>query len=787
MLLPRNSESRIPYWAYALLIIVLLVLVLYVIGRIHTPVDGIGFTKTGEQYIITTISPGSAAMEAGLLKGDIILKINNDNVVSNGYKILLEQHRAGDILNYLVLRGDERFSIQLELHSLWSQNKWFYLAFYSLVILVCTTSLYILYKKPYDRGAKLFFIFLQLFAIAQNHSILYLNTTYALFASIIFIFGFNLYGVVLLHFYLVFPVQVSFYKKIKRYISILYISGILFAVSLSAVLIWKYMQGNYSHFLTDGYSVGLLRWLGITLFLALLTAFYQFRHTRTVTLRKQLRFVLIGSAVGLIPPIVYSLFPEFVLRIQDEFNMLSTIELINGIGTYIMTSFLALAIFRYRMWNIQFIFRGALLYFVATLLIYFLYFTFVYLVQLLFHEENRLIQFIFLTASILIVMLLRDPIKRVVDKLFYLESYDTTATILAFEKQFASMYHFEALAAGISNFLNSVLHFSSFLFAIKDDSLKYKTVFATGIRENSSGGIINITQETERIIKESKVISIEELSDKPVQFDMARGEILVPLINGSDVFGFFVLGRKNTNKSYSLQDVKLLSLLSCRIVSLYQTAGLYQLDIDNQLMLERERTRIARDIHDDVGASLTRVSIMSELILNKEIKPKDLSKWLIQIAESCREVVSDMTQIIWTLSPQNDTLEGLMSYMRRYVSEYLEPTKISCSFHYPELLNDIAIRAVKRRNIFLCVREALNNIVKHSAAEKVWVRLIHEKDWIKITIKDNGKGFDQCILKESGNGLLNIKKRMKSIGGKTRITSNAKNGTEVLLFIPQPS
>lgn len=780
-----QSGHRVPYWAIGLLLIVLLVLASYIVARFQIPVDGLGSTLDDGECVITLVTENSPADGAGMLRGDVVLYVDEEPVTMNGHKKILESYRAGDSVTYGFRRNNELMETRLTLVSLWSQNRLFYLAFYTLIFIVCTTSLYILYKKPNDQSARIFFIFLQLFAIAQNQSFLYLDTAYALFATIIFIFGFNLFGVVLLHFYLIFPKPVPFYNKIEKAVKGLYLTGILFGLGLSTLLIWRnYTMTQDSVSVFNEFSHYLLLWMGLTLSWSLFMAIYQFRNAENTHARKQLRLVFIGSLFGLLPPIIYSMFPGFFWRIIQEQNMLSTMEFVNGIGTYIMTSFMAVAIFRYRIWNLEIIFRKAIQYVTATIIIYLLYLTFLSFISILLTETDRITHFVVLAVSILLFLLLRDIVQRYIDKLFYRESYDTAKVVTDFEKKFSGVFQFDTLASGIEAYFSEIFHFKSFLFAIREEGKTYKIIHQSGDHSSQTEKEFTVTKEMDRYLRESRVISIEEIRNLPEYINHFKGEILVPLLNVKQPYGFFLMGEKVNNTSYSYQDIKLLSLLSCRIVSLYYTAKLYHLDLNRQLMLERERTRIARDIHDDVGASLTRISIMSDLLLEKAVDPDSTNIWLKRISETSREVTSDMTQIIWALSPRNDTFEGLSTYVRRFANEYLEPSNISIEFDYPEALNKIGLRAESRRNVFLCIRESLHNIVKHSAAKKVVISFSKEQKWISVKVKDNGNGFNTSVQKAQCNGLINITKRMKGIGGEAKVMASLGHGAEVSLFIP---
>jgi signal transduction histidine kinase len=145
--------------------------------------------------------------------------------------------------------------------------------------------------------------------------------------------------------------------------------------------------------------------------------------------------------------------------------------------------------------------------------------------------------------------------------------------------------------------------------------------------------------------------------------------------------------------------------------------------------------------------------------------------------------MEEMSQIIWALNPKNDTLDGLIAYIRRFVNEYLEPTSINCAFDLPETLPNLALDVEVRRNIYLVIRESLHNVVKHSGATQVRISLKMNEHKLVITIKDDGKGFDPADLEYPGNGLINMKKRMNDIGGDFSISSKIGKGTEIVLVV----
>jgi signal transduction histidine kinase len=480
------------------------------------------------------------------------------------------------------------------------------------------------------------------------------------------------------------------------------------------------------------------------------------------------------------------MFPGYFLKMESTRHLL-TFELANGTGTFIMTSFLVIAIFRYRIWNIEHYIRKVILYSGATVIIYLSYLSVVYLVDMLTNDSDNIIHFFALAASIMIFILLRDIIQKLIDRLFHRELYNTVDVVKMFEKKFAGIYQTEALKSGIVQSLYDILHFKSFALLEKISDTAYNAIQLYGIDNFILDKEFEVNFETDELLKKTNIFSVEELREKPEIIEFCHGEIIVPLVTGDQFFGFMIIGPRLKGMSYSLQDIQVLALLANRAISLFKTASLYQKDLDRQLMLERERTRIARDVHDDVGANLTRISILCDLAKNNASDPVKITPWLHQISETSHNVILDMTQIIWALNPKNDIFEGLVAYIRRFALEYLETTPVKCTFNFPEKLPELALGGEVRRNIYLCIREALHNVVKHAEASNVLILLQVNVHGFTIMIKDDGRGFDFCKRTSGGNGMTNMMKRMKDIGGKFHIRANEKEGTEISFIVPMKS
>jgi signal transduction histidine kinase len=209
-------------------------------------------------------------------------------------------------------------------------------------------------------------------------------------------------------------------------------------------------------------------------------------------------------------------------------------------------------------------------------------------------------------------------------------------------------------------------------------------------------------------------------------------------------------------------------------------------EIERLNAVEKERHRISKDMHDEVGASLTRISILSELAKKQQNEPEKAQQTISQISEISGGVVDEMSEIIWAMNPRNDTLDSFTSYVRQYTSSYLETAGIDGSFAFPFEIPTSPMPSELRRNLFLTIKEAMHNIVKHSGAGKMCMQLNFKDHLLQIIITDNGKGFIIENAKAWGNGLINMRKRIEETGGHFTVSSEAGKGTKIELSVKLP-
>jgi signal transduction histidine kinase len=210
-------------------------------------------------------------------------------------------------------------------------------------------------------------------------------------------------------------------------------------------------------------------------------------------------------------------------------------------------------------------------------------------------------------------------------------------------------------------------------------------------------------------------------------------------------------------------------------------ALLYRLRVKRLRALERLRVQIAANLHDDVGARLTKVAMVTELV-ERETPDGDPAKPHIRnIFKTVREITKAMDEIVWTINPRNDTLDHLASYIFQYAEDYFQDTGVSCRLDVPAQLPDRPLSTEVRHNVFMAVKEALNNALKHAEATEVRVGLGLNDGRLAVTISDNGRGFSFNQVRSKGDGLENMKQRLVQIGGQLVLESLPGRGTTVRL------
>jgi signal transduction histidine kinase len=197
------------------------------------------------------------------------------------------------------------------------------------------------------------------------------------------------------------------------------------------------------------------------------------------------------------------------------------------------------------------------------------------------------------------------------------------------------------------------------------------------------------------------------------------------------------------------------------------------------LELERVRTRIATDLHDDVGASLSQVAIMSEVVSHRAVPDR---KTLEEIAGTSRELLQSMSEIVWAIDPSHDRLHDVTQRMRWFAGETLSGCGIALHFSISEQERELRLSVETRRQVFLIFKECVNNIARHAQARHANIALSVEQNHLVLRVEDDGCGFD--LGQGEGHGLRNMAQRARLLDGAFQVRSHPGEGTTLCLRVP---
>lgn len=219
--------------------------------------------------------------------------------------------------------------------------------------------------------------------------------------------------------------------------------------------------------------------------------------------------------------------------------------------------------------------------------------------------------------------------------------------------------------------------------------------------------------------------------------------------------------------------------LSASFTELKQTQS-QLIETERQREQEKIRLRISRDIHDEIGSSLTKISLLSEMASDESSNKTVATKESLQnIADYSRKVNASLSEIVWAISPQQDTLDRLLAFMRNYIHTFFKDTGINFKIDFPEIAADQPLNPDLKRNIFLVLKESLNNAVKYSKAKNISIRFNLNEKQFQFNVTDDGIGMNGELKSASGNGLNNMRFRMEQSGCQLKIVTSPGNGCEI--------
>jgi len=330
------------------------------------------------------------------------------------------------------------------------------------------------------------------------------------------------------------------------------------------------------------------------------------------------------------------------------------------------------------------------------------------------------------------------------------------------------------LAKGLS-LSKAILHREDILAAYKSLSKTYalQNKYDSAFHYQGLYGTLR-----DSLINEKATRAVEQIRNS---FENDRKDKEIALLNQQQKLKETEAEKKGLLLNIVIIFFSLLAVISYLVFYIRNNQKQQKLALEKQLAVQNERQRISGDMHDDIGTGLSTMLLYVNMLKNKLSGTNEYTD-VERLSTLGDELVSQMKEIVWSLNPVNDSLENLLIFIRQYFSQLFEPLPYQTTLVFPAAIPDVSLKGVARRNIYLCVKEALNNIIKHAAATAVNLTITLEPNKLIILIKDNGTGFpDDLTNKFYSNGLKSMQHRIEQIGGEFKYFNN--NGAIVSITL----
>jgi two-component system sensor histidine kinase UhpB len=259
------------------------------------------------------------------------------------------------------------------------------------------------------------------------------------------------------------------------------------------------------------------------------------------------------------------------------------------------------------------------------------------------------------------------------------------------------------------------------------------------------------------------------MEETQAKYELEKKENKIALLEKEQELKTLELARQQATQSGVIIAVVLLFIIVALLVNRYRI----QNRVRRQTEIESMRNSLARDLHDDIGSTLSTINIISKIAMDEN--PTGNNKYLNRISEQSSQMMESMADMVWSINPLNDSVEKVIVKMKVFAGEILEPKNINYQFDIGSV-NEISLDAEKRKNLFLLFKEAINNAAKYSEATHITISLKKVNQHLILMIADNGKGFVEKLVIH-GNGLRNMRTRAASLGATFKINTTPNQGT----------
>ncbi|HLG36018.1 MAG TPA: tetratricopeptide repeat protein [Bacteroidia bacterium] len=278
--------------------------------------------------------------------------------------------------------------------------------------------------------------------------------------------------------------------------------------------------------------------------------------------------------------------------------------------------------------------------------------------------------------------------------------------------------------------------------------------------------------------------SAKQISELMTKYETEKKQNEINQLNAEKEISTVKMARQQT-VNYSLAAIAFLILLSSaliyRNVQKKREAEKQVAVLEKQNAIESMRTKIASDVHDDMGAGLTKMGLFSEQLLQSKTVTEKEKQLLEKISAQSKEVIDGMREIIWASNPANDNLKSMLGFMRQYIDRFFDGTNIRPVINFPHDIGEVVLHPEVRRNLFLILKESLNNAVKYSGSDKVDIDFNNEQEKFNLNIKDYGKGMDDKNRDAFSNGLRNMQMRAEQIQSAFKMITSPGKGVQIFI------
>lgn len=290
--------------------------------------------------------------------------------------------------------------------------------------------------------------------------------------------------------------------------------------------------------------------------------------------------------------------------------------------------------------------------------------------------------------------------------------------------------------------------------------------------ENSYKYLKKYYELKDTILNKEKLKLVFELQTK---YETEKKERQIALLKQNEIIQSLQIKKRNLIIAFSMAFIAVILFFAYFFNKKQKITARYEKELAIKKTEEKERIRIAKDIHDDLGSGLSKISFLSELISKNKNNIGEIQGNALSISETARKLVVNMRDLIWALDPENITLQGLIARIREYAADYLEDVSIELKLDIEKDLPESRITRESHREMLMVIKESLNNIVKHSKATMVHLKIVVISGELFISVKDNGIGLSK--ITSSGNGIKNMKNRIETLGGIFLVNGDEKGTT----------